>query len=107
MLVNDSTMCETQTLASPRRGLTTRAWMEHEAEDAIAATGIALGAVRRRVSELSVGEKSKLELVKALSRNPKLLILDEPTSVLAPTEAVERFTVLRRLGCHGGALGVL
>ncbi len=104
MLVNELTIAENLTLGSPRRGLTTRAWMEHEAEDAIAATGIALGAVRRRVSELSVGEKSKLELVKALSRNPKLLILDEPTSVLAPTEAGELFTVVRRLAGDGAAV---
>jgi simple sugar transport system ATP-binding protein len=104
MLVNELTIAENLALASPRRGLTTRGRMEHEAEAAIAATGIALGAVRRRVSELSVGEKSKLELVKALSRNPKMLILDEPTSVLAPTESDELFTVVRRLARGGAAV---
>jgi general nucleoside transport system ATP-binding protein len=104
MLVNELTIAENLALGSYPPGLITRTRIERAAEEAIAATGIALGAVRRRVSELSVGEKSKLELVKALSRRPKLLILDEPTSVLAPAEAEELFTVVRKLAENGAAV---
>ena len=104
MLVNELTIAENLALVSPDSGFTTRARLERAAEDAIAATGIALGGVRRRVRELSVGEKAKLELVKALAHYPKLLILDEPTSVLAPTESDELFTVVRRLAESGTAV---
>src|SRR3954454_21160612 len=58
-------------------------------------SGIELRDVRRRVAELSVGEKAKLELIKAIARHPRFLVLDEPTSVLAPTEAGELFAVMR------------
>ncbi|MDH3969306.1 MAG: ATP-binding cassette domain-containing protein, partial [Rhodospirillales bacterium] len=40
----------------------------------------------RRVSQLSVGEQQRLEIVKALFRGARILVLDEPTSVLTPQE---------------------
>jgi simple sugar transport system ATP-binding protein len=55
----------------------------------------------RLVADLSIGEKAKLELMKAISRKPSLLILDEPTSVLTPAEAAELFAVMRRLAASG------
>jgi simple sugar transport system ATP-binding protein len=63
--------------------------------------GIELGDPSRLVANLSVGEKSKLELAKAISRRPSLLILDEPTSVLTPTEAAELFGIMRQLAAQG------
>jgi simple sugar transport system ATP-binding protein len=71
----------------------------------IDAPGITLPDASRLVADLSVGEKSKLELMKAIARHPQLLILDEPTSVLAPAEAAELFAVMRRLAA-GGAIVV-
>ena len=65
------------------------------------ASGITLPEASRLVADLSVGEKSKLELAKAIARNPRVLILDEPTSVLTPTEATELFAVMRRLAAAG------
>ena len=64
-------------------------------------SGIELRDVRRRVADLSVGEKAKLELIKAVARHPRFLILDEPTSVLAPAEARELFVVMQRLAAAG------
>ena len=55
----------------------------------------------RLVRELSVGEKAKVELTKAVAKRPSVLILDEPTSVLTPTEAEELFAVARSLAAEG------
>lgn len=74
------------------------------AERAIAATGIELRDVRRPVSTLSAGERSKLELIKAIARRPAMLILDEPTSVLTPGESEELFAVVRRLAAAGTSI---
>ncbi|GAA3410148.1 ABC transporter ATP-binding protein [Streptosporangium vulgare] len=50
-----------------------------------------------RVARLSAGERQRVELVKCLRRDPAVLILDEPTSVLTRAESAELFGVLRRV----------
>ena len=50
----------------------------------------------REVWRLSVGERQRIEIVRCLLQDPKLLILDEPTSVLTPQEAEQLFVALRR-----------
>jgi len=58
----------------------------------------------RLVHELSVGERQRIEIVRCLLQKPKLLIMDEPTSVLTPQEATTLFTTLRRLALEGCAI---
>lgn len=53
------------------------------------------------VADLSVGERQRIEIVRALLQNPKLIILDEPTSVLTPQEADRLFETLFQLRDEG------
>src|SRR3989440_185227 len=55
----------------------------------------------RPVHTLSVGERQRVEIVRALMTSPKLLILDEPTSVLTPQAVDTLFVTLRRLADEG------
>lgn len=55
----------------------------------------------RDVYTLSVGERQRIEIVRCLLQNPKLLIMDEPTSVLTPQEVERLFQTLRKLAAEG------
>ncbi len=59
---------------------------------------------RRDVHSLSVGERQRIEIVRCLLQEPKLLIMDEPTSVLTPQEADKLFETLRKLSDEGCAI---
>jgi simple sugar transport system ATP-binding protein len=53
------------------------------------------------VENLSVGEKQRIEILKALVRGARVLILDEPTAVLTPQEACDLFNICRKLASEG------
>jgi general nucleoside transport system ATP-binding protein len=105
MLVSELSIAENLALSDPRPfRFATRRTIEREAQHTIEASGIALANVGRRVGDLSVGEKSKLELIKAIAKHPATLVLDEPTSVLTPAESEELFAVMRACAASGMAL---
>ena len=56
------------------------------------------------MTDLSVGQRQRIEIVRCLLQEPKLLIMDEPTSVLTPQEADQLFVVLKRLAAEGCAI---
>ena len=58
----------------------------------------------RLISELSVGEAQRVEILKVLFRGARILVLDEPTAVLSPPEVRELWTVLRRLRDKGDTI---
>lgn len=55
----------------------------------------------KKVGDLPVGDQQRLEILKALFRGARILILDEPTAVLTPQETEHLFTVLRKLKQEG------
>ncbi|WP_456390582.1 ABC transporter ATP-binding protein [Profundibacter sp.] len=58
----------------------------------------------RLVGDLSAGERQRVEIIRCLLQDPKLLIMDEPTSVLTPQEVEVLFRTLRQLSAEGTAI---
>jgi simple sugar transport system ATP-binding protein len=58
----------------------------------------------RLVGDLSAGERQRVEIIRCLLQDPKLLIMDEPTSVLTPQEVGILFQTLRQLSAEGTAI---
>jgi simple sugar transport system ATP-binding protein len=54
--------------------------------------------------QLSVGERQRVEIIKALDRQSRLLVLDEPTAVLTPREVDDLFRVLKKMAAEGCGL---
>ena len=105
MLVPTLTVAENVVLGrEPRRGLRfDRATAEREVIDLGERTGLRVEP-GRLVSQLSVGEAQRVEILKTLYRGARILVLDEPTAVLSPLEVEELWQVLRRLREDGGTV---
>ncbi|MEL7461759.1 MAG: ABC transporter ATP-binding protein [Pseudomonadota bacterium] len=58
----------------------------------------------RVVGDLSAGERQRVEIIRCLLQDPKLLIMDEPTSVLTPGEVATLFETLRKLRAEGTSI---
>jgi len=81
-------------------GLFDRGAAERQVADLAARYGLAVDP-SARVADLSVGVQQRVEILKALYREARILILDEPTAVLTPQESHELFRVLRGLVDQG------
>ena len=103
MLVDTLTVAENVTLGretAARFGILQPAAAEREVTVLAARYGLPVEA-GATISQLSVGAQQRVEILKALYRGARVLILDEPTAVLTPQEVDELFGVLRALKRDG------
>lgn len=100
------TVLENLALAAPALGQRRRldlGQIGRHAQDVAASLGFSLD-LRTRVDKLSVGARQRIEIVKALQAGAEVLVLDEPTAVLAPREIDELIATLRTLASSGTAI---
>jgi len=83
-----------------RRGFQDRVTAIRRLEEIRASCGLHLPQ-ERLAAELAVGEKQRLDIIRALFRMTRVLILDEPTSVLTPEESAGLFDAIRALAKNG------
>lgn len=105
MLVDTLTVAENVTLGAEGR----RSWITHRARDEQHVRELAHRYdldidPSAYVWQLSVGERQRVEILKALYRDARILVLDEPTAVLTPQEADSLFVTLRRMADDGRGL---
>lgn len=76
------------------------------AEQVGAQAGLELD-LHRRVAELAVGERQRLEILRVLYRGAGAILLDEPTAVLSPVEVDQLYGTLRKLAAEGATIAVV
>jgi ABC-type uncharacterized transport system ATPase subunit len=104
LLVRRHTVAENIALALSRDGFLFPARrIERRITDLGGRYGLAVDP-KARIWELSASEQQRVEILKALIRGAEILMLDEPTSVLTPQEALSLFEVLRRMKHEGHAI---
>ncbi len=105
MLVPTLTVAENVALglASGRRPLTDLGAVSDRIREISEQHGLAVDP-SVEVWRLSVGERQRVEIMKALYRDARLLVLDEPTAVLTPQEVDDLFVILRRMTSEGRGL---
>jgi general nucleoside transport system ATP-binding protein len=84
-------------------GLVDRAEASRKVAELIARTGLGIDK-DQLIEDLPTGFKQRVEILKALFRGAKVLILDEPTAVLTPLETAELFKSIRRLAESGATV---
>jgi ABC-type uncharacterized transport system ATPase subunit len=89
-----------ENIAIPLEGRVADPLLRLEVEDVALRYGL-LVELDRPVHTLSAGERQRIEILRVLMQNPKVIILDEPTSVLTPQEAEGLFTTLMKLAANG------
>jgi simple sugar transport system ATP-binding protein len=102
MLVSKMTALDNILLGyrTPRDPLMDYEWARKRIEELSKLYGIEVD-LDEKIIDMSVGEQQRVEILKALFRDVKLLILDEPTSVLTPAESERLFRALRKMSERG------
>jgi ABC-type uncharacterized transport system ATPase subunit len=105
MLVNTLTVAENVAIGvrSTRRPLTDLDAVSRRIAELSERYGLRVDS-QAMIWQLSVGERQRVEIIKALYRDVSLLILDEPTAVLTPQEVDDLFAVLRQMVADGRGL---
>jgi simple sugar transport system ATP-binding protein len=102
LLVPALTAAENIMLGDPRLGLLRPRMVQHAAAIGALAHRIGLDIdLFERVDRLDMGGRQRIEIVKALYRGARVLILDEPTTILAERERTHLYAVIRRLATEG------
>ncbi len=84
-------------------GVVDRRRMERAAQGALAELGVRLDA-KRPMRTLSIGHQQLVEIAKGLSSGSRVIVMDEPTAALTPSEVGDLFATLRRLAARGAAI---
>ena len=103
MLVDSMTVAENIFLGQAENFVLSPAAMRTEVAALADRYGIAVDPAAR-VGELSMGERQRVEILKLLRRDSRLLIFDEPTAVLTPGETEQLFVSLRRMAALGKSI---
>ena len=107
MLVPTLSIAENVALARRDLGLLDRERLHAEVRTLAAERRVDIGDPSRRIEDLAVGEQQRVEILKALVVPPALLVLDEPTAVLVPSEVRDLFSLLRSLVDGGTAIVIV
>jgi ABC-type sugar transport system ATPase subunit len=104
-LLPHGTVAENIFLGEERRDGFGLAWgrMQREASAVLDRLGVTVD-VTRPVAELSTAQQQMVEIARAIRRQSRLIILDEPTAALSPADARQLFVVLRQLAEAGAAI---
>lgn len=105
-LVADRTVAENVFLGrEPRRyGLVSPSTMNHRTAELLSSVGVSSIAPTARVGDLSVAQQQVVEIAKALSYEPRVIAMDEPTAALADHEVTLLYGIIRRLTARGVAI---
>lgn len=101
--VLDNIMLGTESLWQP---FSRKSAARKKLNNIMADAGLAVD-IDSKVRDLTVGERQRVEILKALFRNARILILDEPTAVLTPQEVDDLFVLLRRMAAQGLAIIII
>jgi general nucleoside transport system ATP-binding protein len=103
MLVANCTVAQNVALGGQGGAILKRAGIEEHVVSVAAQYGIEIDP-RARISDLTPTDRQRVEIVAALSRGRRVLILDEPTSVLGPNDVTDLFGIVRRVAEEGCAV---
>lgn len=103
MLVEAMTVAENIFLGYPGPPMINPVQMEKRVADLAEQVSLTINP-HARVADLSMGEKQRVEILKLLFRQNRILIFDEPTAVLTPQESDQLFEALRQLAAQGKAI---